>query len=222
MPIAALCGSLHHHQCIFVAERDCRAESVYAASAAFGRFLKVRKMNDNVAVVVVIGGCNSTPPSLGVTATVTVRSDDDHERREVLGATRKEYNTSAAVEIATQQPQRQTTTSNETTATSSTPPPSANEPPSPSCASVKTGSPSGPYIASTTFLVRVMEGQERHGRHVRLPDNIDSGTIWVELASYLYDSAPTPYIIKFEQGCVCMDHPLTTFVFEELCRRSVR
>ncbi|CUF15927.1 Hypothetical protein, putative [Bodo saltans] len=51
-----------------------------------------------------------------------------------------------------------------------------------------------------TRCVRVMEGQERHGRHTRLPDNIDSGTIWVELASaYLYDSAPHP--IHQEEMC---------------------
>ncbi|CUG87227.1 Hypothetical protein, putative [Bodo saltans] len=68
------------------------------------------------------------------------------------------------------------------------------------------------------FVVRTMEAQERHGRHTLLaPDNSDE--LYVELASYRYDSAPTSHFIKFEMGSVSYEHPLTQEFFNELVRR---
>lgn len=61
-------------------------------------------------------------------------------------------------------------------------------------------------------VVRVMEGQERHGRHSLLVAQSDE--LFVELASYLYDSAPTDHIIKFENGTINSDHHLTQSVFQ--------
>ncbi|CUG87231.1 Hypothetical protein, putative [Bodo saltans] len=72
------------------------------------------------------------------------------------------------------------------------------------------------------FVVRTMEGQERHGRHKLLvPDNADE--LYVELASYRYDSAPASHFIKFEMGSVSYEHPLTQNFFSELvCRLPLR
>jgi hypothetical protein len=67
------------------------------------------------------------------------------------------------------------------------------------------------------LFVRTMEGQERHGRHAPLvaPSNNE---MYVELASYLYDSAPTKNIIKFEMNAVNYEHPLTQTFFCEVAR----
>jgi hypothetical protein len=67
------------------------------------------------------------------------------------------------------------------------------------------------------FAIRTMEGQERHGRHAPLVADIDN-EMYVELASYLYDSAPTKNIIKFEMNAVNYEHPLTQTFFCEVAR----
>lgn len=61
-------------------------------------------------------------------------------------------------------------------------------------------------------VLRVMEGQERHGRHSQLVSL--NNELFVELASYPYDSAPTDHIMKFENGTIESDHRLTQSVFQ--------
>jgi hypothetical protein len=67
------------------------------------------------------------------------------------------------------------------------------------------------------FVVRTMEGQERHGRHAPLVAD-SAYELYVELASYLYDSAPTKHIIKFEMNALSYEHPLTQAFFGEVAR----
>ncbi len=62
--------------------------------------------------------------------------------------------------------------------------------------------------APSDLTIYVMEGQERHGRHERIqPQNNE---LYVELAYYLYDSAPTPHILRMEMGILNMNAEIST------------
>jgi hypothetical protein len=68
------------------------------------------------------------------------------------------------------------------------------------------------------IVVHVLEGQERHGRHTRIVPS-SARELYVELASYAYDSRPTQHIIKFESNRAQADHKLTQAFLSELRRR---
>jgi hypothetical protein len=65
------------------------------------------------------------------------------------------------------------------------------------------------------IVVHVLEGQERHGRHTRIVPS-SARELYVELASYAYDSRPTQHIIKFESNSAQADHKLTQVFLSEL------
>lgn len=65
------------------------------------------------------------------------------------------------------------------------------------------------------IVVHILEGQERYGRHTLIAPS-SARELYVELASYAYDSRPTQHIIKFESNCAHADHKLTQAFLSEL------
>jgi hypothetical protein len=85
------------------------------------------------------------------------------------------------------------------------------------CVNVLTSCDISDVTCGGHFFVRTMEGQEQHGRHEPLVADSDN-ELYVELASYLYESALTKHIIKFEMNALNYEHPLTQTFFGEVAR----
>lgn len=71
---------------------------------------------------------------------------------------------------------------------------------------------------TSSFVVRVMEGQEALGAG-RLLEQAAPNEIFVELASYAYQGAPTDHVIKYENGVADAYHQLTHNTFGALIEK---